>query len=157
MSSKSNNIPPHVLESLAQMPPGYAINLPQGMLESLTPERMMTMDFTVMQLKQKAQADGSDEALQEADFICERLDVLEKAHFQFSMRPRLFQESNLNFERLYHDLCDREEAKRGDHKHCSKCKEVPYCSRACQKAHWKVHKRDCCKKKSATGPNKENA
>ena len=26
---------------------------------------------------------------------------------------------------------------------CSRCKQVWYCSRECQKAHWKVHKPDC--------------
>jgi len=28
-------------------------------------------------------------------------------------------------------------------KHCSKCKEASYCSRACQTKHWKVHKKTC--------------
>lgn len=49
--------------------------------------------------------------------------------------------------------CGTQEDKRGDLKTCSKCQVTAYCSRACQKAHWKKHKRDCCKKKSA---NKEN-
>lgn len=62
----------------------------------------------------QAQANGSDDALQEADFICQRLGVLEKAHFQFSMRPMVFQESNLEFERLcdelFHDILEHEAA-----------------------------------------------
>lgn len=56
------------------------------------------------------------------------------------------------------EQCGIQEDKRGDHKTCSKCKVSTYRSRAYQKAHWKTHKRECCKKKSAgNGPNKENA
>eukprot|EP01034_Spumella_vulgaris_P023243 gene23243-29447_t len=28
---------------------------------------------------------------------------------------------------------------------CSKCKQVVYCSKGCQKAHWKIHKENCVK------------
>ena len=27
---------------------------------------------------------------------------------------------------------------------CSRCKRVPYHSKACQKAHWRTHKLECC-------------
>ena len=31
---------------------------------------------------------------------------------------------------------------------CSACKLMHYCSKLCQKNHFKVHKKDCCKEKS---------
>jgi uncharacterized paraquat-inducible protein A len=43
------------------------------------------------------------------------------------------------------EQCGVEEEKRGDHKICSKCKVTVYCSRRCQTAHWKTHKKRCCK------------
>jgi hypothetical protein len=30
-------------------------------------------------------------------------------------------------------------------KTCSACKKATYCSKGCQKVHWKVHKNTCCK------------
>lgn len=33
--------------------------------------------------------------------------------------------------------------KTGSMKACSRCKSVRYCGKACQRAHWKVHKIDC--------------
>lgn len=41
--------------------------------------------------------------------------------------------------------CGMEEGERGDHKRCNKCKIVSYCTRKCQKLHWKIHKKVCCK------------
>ena len=32
---------------------------------------------------------------------------------------------------------------------CSACHQIGYCSRECQKAHWKVHKAECKRHKSA--------
>ena len=34
---------------------------------------------------------------------------------------------------------------------CAKCKQVHYCSKACQKAHWKTHKKECKKIREAMG------
>lgn len=45
--------------------------------------------------------------------------------------------------------CDRHEIRATDEKSpfkvCGKCKTVRYCSDACQKANWSVHKLTCCK------------
>lgn len=44
--------------------------------------------------------------------------------------------------------CDRIEThSRGEFEECSKCFKVSYCSFECQKAHWKVHKKECVKPK----------
>lgn len=34
-------------------------------------------------------------------------------------------------------------------KKCSKCKEVQYCDRECQRLHWFVHKKECARPKEA--------
>ena len=41
-------------------------------------------------------------------------------------------------------LPDRK-AERNKILYCARCDQVGYCSRACQKAHWKEHKEDCRK------------
>jgi hypothetical protein len=35
---------------------------------------------------------------------------------------------------------------------CGACKAVPYCSKECQKLHWKVHKQECKKKATTATP-----
>jgi len=42
-----------------------------------------------------------------------------------------------------HTHCTHCQKAQDDLKHCGKCKSVGYCDRGCQKAHWKVHKKDC--------------
>jgi hypothetical protein len=40
--------------------------------------------------------------------------------------------------------CDKSEVEWGGHKMCSRCKNACYCSKECQKAHWKAgHKKEC--------------
>lgn len=39
--------------------------------------------------------------------------------------------------------CDTAETSPASFKLCAKCKNVKYCSRDCQRAHWKVHKFEC--------------
>lgn len=43
--------------------------------------------------------------------------------------------------------CNTREEKRGDYQCCARCRRVAYCSRKCQKAHWKIHKQTCVPKK----------
>jgi hypothetical protein len=38
-------------------------------------------------------------------------------------------------------------------KKCSKCKQVQYCDRECQRLHWSVHKKECARLSSAPGAN----
>lgn len=45
-------------------------------------------------------------------------------------------------------FCEKTEEKEGDFKKCGQCQRVSYCSRDCQKAHWKGgHKAVCTEKK----------
>lgn len=44
--------------------------------------------------------------------------------------------------------CDAAEKSSGAFKTCAKCRDVYYCNKACQKAHFKVHKKTCCKAES---------
>ena len=39
--------------------------------------------------------------------------------------------------------CGKEEEPGAKFKKCGKCEDVCYCSRECQKAHWKEHKKEC--------------
>ncbi|KAJ5909946.1 MYND domain protein [Penicillium tannophilum] len=41
--------------------------------------------------------------------------------------------------------CNKSRADIGSLKQCSKCKSARYCSRDCQKANWKQHKKDCAR------------
>jgi hypothetical protein len=43
--------------------------------------------------------------------------------------------------------CLATEEKLGDFKFCAQCNKACYCSRLCQKEHWKKHKKDCGKKR----------
>jgi hypothetical protein len=47
--------------------------------------------------------------------------------------------------------CQKPEQMRGDYQVCAACKTTPYCSPACQKAHWRsTHKATCAGKKKKT-------
>lgn len=41
-------------------------------------------------------------------------------------------------------------------KTCAKCSTALYCSRGCQKAHWKIHKKECRKPIPMLGPWDDN-
>jgi hypothetical protein len=41
------------------------------------------------------------------------------------------------------DHCDKTETKRGKMKECGRCRSVFYCSKDCQRAAWKKHKKTC--------------
>merc|ERR1711959_606879 len=41
--------------------------------------------------------------------------------------------------------CENVESKVREFRICSRCKQPSYCSRECQKEHWKYHKYDCAK------------
>lgn len=45
--------------------------------------------------------------------------------------------------------CGKSETVSQEKKHarCARCETVYYCSRDCQSAHWKIHKKTSCKKK----------
>lgn len=48
------------------------------------------------------------------------------------------------------DSCQRMESKRGDYSRCSRCLIVYYCSRECQRAAWRQHKKVCGSKPTKT-------
>mmetsp|Transcript_52102 Transcript_52102/g.122242 ORF Transcript_52102/g.122242 Transcript_52102/m.122242 type:complete len:177 (-) Transcript_52102:134-664(-) len=41
--------------------------------------------------------------------------------------------------------CEKSSEVRADFANCAACKVELYCNRECQKAHWKLHKKKCCK------------
>jgi splicing suppressor protein 51 len=47
--------------------------------------------------------------------------------------------------------CEKTEAETGPLKQCSKCKSARYCTRDCQKADWKQHKKNCASLDQAAG------
>lgn len=61
------------------------------------------------------------------------------------MRMKREEEKN-NLKLLHCSNCAKQESACGEFKCCTRCKEVVYCGRACQKAHWKAHKKSCGKK-----------
>lgn len=57
--------------------------------------------------------------------------------------------------RAHCDNCGEQEETQGDFKDCGACHKACYCSKACQRKHWKVHKKECqakvtCKVSSET-------
>ena len=52
---------------------------------------------------------------------------------------------------LYCGFCGREEPPEEEYLACSRCQTQVYCSRNCQKLHWKAHKRIQCFEKSDQG------
>lgn len=47
-------------------------------------------------------------------------------------------------------FCTKMEEKQGDFKRCGQCQRVSYCSRECQKAHWKAGHKAVCTSPSST-------
>lgn len=41
--------------------------------------------------------------------------------------------------------CDSVEERRGEFRKCARCMQAVYCSKECQKQHYKVHKKECAK------------
>ncbi|KAF1949232.1 hypothetical protein CC80DRAFT_279229 [Byssothecium circinans] len=42
-------------------------------------------------------------------------------------------------------ICAQCQASPSSLKQCNKCKSISYCSKECQKAHYKMHKKECAK------------
>lgn len=41
-------------------------------------------------------------------------------------------------------------------KKCSKCKNIQYCDRACQRLHWFVHKKECLRLSTSATTKEDN-
>ena len=79
-------------------------------------------------------------ALTDRDFVTMMRDSLE----YFGGNPSIDLDDDLyDVERRPCANCAVVEEEVGNHKMCGFCKVVPYCSRACQKGHWAVHKGAC--------------
>lgn len=53
--------------------------------------------------------------------------------------------------------CSKTEFNAPNLKYCAKCRGTRYCSRDCQTAHWKVHKKVCAKQAASAGTTNNNA
>ena len=65
-------------------------------------------------------------------------------------------ERNFNVEQPVY-VCGNENCRKPTHKRCSKCKCVGYCSRECQVADWKRHKKVCSSKTAKDAKVTESA
>jgi carboxypeptidase C (cathepsin A) len=53
-------------------------------------------------------------------------------------------------------VCDKKEEEPGSFKRCGRCQRVSYCSRECQKEHWKTGHRAVCKSPVEEQPEEKN-
>lgn len=64
-----------------------------------------------------------------------------RAHYKNDGTPYNFDDWRCGFKECSKDDSELEEGKKL--KKCAKCLDVMYCSKECQTAHWKVHKKIC--------------